>query len=239
MNTRQPMFNVPASVLAAIAAIAMVHVVRMLLPADLDVTLLLTLAFIPGRYLASAPALPGGEISAVTSFFTYMLVHGDLTHLVVNGIWMLAFGSAVARRVGGLRFWGFSILCGLAGAALHLALHFGELVPMVGASAAISGQMAGALRLMASAGTGTLAFGRAASTLPLASVWDTLRNPQILLFMFIWAALNVVFGMGYLELQGGGGGIAWEAHIGGFLCGLLSIGLFDARRRPHGITRIH
>ena len=99
--------------------------------------------------------------------------------------------------------------------------------------------MAGALRLMASAGTGTLAFGSATSTLPLASVWDTLRNPQILLFMFIWAALNAVFGMGYLEWQGGGGGIAWEAHIGGFLCGLLSIGLFDARRRPHGITRIH
>ncbi|MGI9385717.1 MAG: rhomboid family intramembrane serine protease [Methyloligellaceae bacterium] len=245
MTTRQPMFNVPASVLAAIGAVLIVHGVRALLPADLDVTLLLTLAFIPGRYVASAPALPGGEISAVTSLFTYMLVHGDLTHLLVNSIWMLAFGSAVAKRIGGLRFWGFSILCGLAGAVAHLAFHFGELVPVVGASAAISGQMAGALRFMASAGTGVLAFGGGAAV-PLASVWDTLRNPQILLFMAVWAGLNAIFGLGYLEFQGGGGGIAWEAHIGGFLCGLLIFGLFDPQNRrldpqdgPPEITRIH
>lgn len=239
MAARQPMFNVPSSVLVAIAAIVIVHMVRALLPADLDVTLLLTLAFIPGRYLVGASALPGGEISAVASFVTYMLVHGDLTHLLVNSIWMLAFGSAVAKRIGGLRFWAFSILCGLAGAAAHLAFHFGELVPVVGASAAISGQMAGALRFMASAGTGALAFGRSAAAIPLASVWDTLRNPQILLFMAVWGGLNAIFGLGYLEFQGGGGGIAWEAHIGGFLCGLLTFGLFEPRARPQEITRIH
>lgn len=235
MSDRQPMFNVPSSVLAAIAVLVVVHAVRSLLPLDVNHQLLLALAFIPGRYTGNAPALPGGEIADITSFVTYMLVHGDLTHLFINCIWMLAFGSAVAKRIGDARFLAFSLVCGLAGAFTHLVLHFGEFVPVVGASAAISGQMAGALRFMVASGVGALAFDRnSAAAAPLASVRETLTNPPFLAFLLIWVGLNLVFGLGYVQLSGTEGGIAWEAHIGGFVCGLLTIGMFDPvnRRRP-------
>ena len=70
------------------------------MPDEFDLTLLLALAFIPARYSGAALELPGGYLTAVTSFVTYMVVHAGWVHLVVNLVWMLAFGSAVARRVG-------------------------------------------------------------------------------------------------------------------------------------------
>ena len=233
MSQNQPIFNVPRSTLLALAALAAVHGVRLLLDAETDVQFLLTLAFIPARYAGVASQLPGGEIAALTSFVTYMFVHGDLMHLLVNGVWMLAFGSAVALRVGDGRFVLFSLACGIAGAVLHLALHFGALAPVVGASAAISGQMAAAVRFLFSAGGQRFAGDRRLMRLvPLASVWETLRNPRILVFIGVWFAINALFGTGLLQFQGAEGGIAWEAHLGGFTFGLVAFGLFDRRPGP-------
>ena len=103
-----------------------VQIVRGLLPDELDLTLLLALAFIPARYSGAALELPGGYLTAVTSFVTYMVVHAGWVHLLVNLLWMLAFGSAVARRIGDRKFLVFSVLCGIAGALTHLAFHYGE-----------------------------------------------------------------------------------------------------------------
>ncbi len=234
MNDRQPMFNVPRSVLIALGLVLAVHLLRISLGEEEGLRLLLALAFIPARYAANAPVLPGGETADFTSFVTYMFVHANWVHLIVNSIWMLAFGSAVAQRVGDLRFALFSLLCGVAGAALHLALHFGELVPVVGASAAISGQFAGAIRFVFSvSGSG---FGRdpqALRSVPLAPIWVTLQNPRILIFIVVWVGLNFLFGAGVGNFAGEGGSIAWEAHLGGFVVGLLTFGLFDRPfRRP-------
>src|SRR6478752_2108572 len=148
MAAREPIFNVPRSVAGVAAVLILVQIVRGLLPDELDLTLLLALAFIPARYSGAALELPGGYLTAVTSFVTYMVVHAGWVHLLVNVLWMLAFGSAVARRVGNGKFVVFSMLCGVAGAFTHLAFHFGDMAPVVGASAAISGQMAGALRFI-------------------------------------------------------------------------------------------
>lgn len=226
------MFNVPRSVLGALAVLVLVHVGRGFLPSEADLRLLLTLAFIPARYLPGGAALPGGAIADVTSFVTYMLVHGDMVHLLVNSVWMLAFGSAVAQRAGDARFLVFSIACGIAGAAVHLALHFGEPVPVVGASAAISGQMAGAIRFLFSGGGGRVPLGGDPRAVPLASVRRTLSDSRILLFVAIWAGLNALLGLGVVQFHGVSGGIAWEAHIGGFLFGLLAFGWFDPGMRP-------
>ena len=232
MNGRQPIFNIPGSVVWLLVIMAGLHLVRtQVLPTATAEELLLTLAFIPARYVVPAPIIPGGEWADVTSFVTYMLVHGDATHLIVNSVWMLAFGSAVAKRIGDLRFILFSVLCGIVGALAHLALHFGELVPVVGASAAISGQMAAAIRFMFGASrqiipsTGNLAFA------PLASIWQTLTDLRFLAFLAIWIALNMLFGLGGVNVNGTGSSIAWEAHIGGFLCGLFVFGFFDRSAR--------
>ena len=227
MAASEPILNVPRSVAGAAALMTGIQLIRGLLPDELDLTILLALAFIPARYSGAAAELPGGYPTAVTSFVTYMVVHAGWVHLGVNVLWMLAFGSAVARRVGDLKFLYFSVLCGVAGAFTHLAFHFGDMAPVVGASAAISGQMAGALRFIFRAqrlpGERTPDFIHA----PLMSLGQTLSDQRILLFLVFWVGINAYFGLGAVKIPGQEGGIAWEAHIGGFLCGLLLFGLFD------------
>jgi membrane associated rhomboid family serine protease len=234
MQRREPVFNVPAGVVGTLAAIVLIHIVRGFLPEELDIELLWTLAFVPARYGGTAAVIadiPGGDIAAVTSFVSYMFVHGDVTHLVVNGIWLLAFGSAVAKRVGNSRFLLFSLACGIAGALTHLAVYFGDVRPVVGASAAISGQMAAALRFMMS-GRGHISYSpESLAAIPLAPIGQTLRNPRILFIVALWAAINLLFGLGYSGLEGEAA-IAWEAHVGGFLFGLLGFGLFDRHNSP-------
>jgi membrane associated rhomboid family serine protease len=223
----QPMFNLPQSVVAAAAVMIAIQIIRSLLPDELSVEVLLALAFIPARYSGAAPDLPGGYLTAITSFVTYMVVHGGWVHLVVNLLWMAAFGSAVAKRVGDTRFLTFSIACGIAGAFTHLAFHFGEMAPVVGASAAISGQMAAAMRFVFSArpqpgGRMPNFVGAPLETLP-----ETLTNPRILFILGFWIVLNAFFGLGVVSIAGTEGQIAWEAHIGGFVFGLLCFGYFD------------
>jgi membrane associated rhomboid family serine protease len=228
----EAMFNVPPSVLIAAALMIAVQIVKGLLPDETGLQFLLTLAFIPARYSGAAAELPGGYVAAVTSFVTYMVVHAGWMHLLVNLLWMVAFGSAVARRVGGRKFFYFSILCGIAGALTHVAFHFGEMAPVVGASAAISGQMAAALRFVFSAqpqrGGGVPDFIGA----PLESLGRTLTDRRILIVLAVWVALNLIFGLGAVSIAGAEGSIAWEAHIGGFLFGLLSFGFFDGGSKP-------
>jgi membrane associated rhomboid family serine protease len=227
MAATEPILNVPRGVSAAAGLMIAIQLVRGLLPDDVDLTVLLALAFIPARYSGAAAELPGGYITSVTSFFTYMVVHAGWVHLVVNVLWMLAFGSAVARRVGDRKFVIFSVLCGLVGAVTHLVCHFGEMAPVVGASAAISGQMAGALRFIFRAPASTGARAPDLLSAPLMPLGVTLRDPRILFFLALWVAINAYFGLSAVRIAGQEGAIAWEAHIGGFLCGLLTFGLFD------------
>jgi membrane associated rhomboid family serine protease len=227
MAKSEPILSIPRSVAGASALMAAVQFIRGLLPDEIDLTVLLALAFIPARYSGAASELPGGYLTAVTSFVTYMVVHAGWVHLVVNLLWMLAFGSAVARRLGDLKFLYFSVLCGIAGALTHLAFHFGDTAPVVGASAAISGQMAGALRFIFNAeplrGQRTPDFAGA----PLMTLGQTFKDRRILLFLLIWVAINAYFGLSAVRIAGQEGGIAWEAHIGGFVCGMFLFGLFD------------
>jgi len=232
MTSQQRALNIPSGVLVAIFLMAGTHLLRISLPDDQGVAMLLGMAFIPARYAGAVTDIPGGDISALTSFITYMFVHGDWTHLLFNIMWMLAFGSAVAKRAGSVQFLIFSALCGVAGVLTHLALHFGELVPVVGASAAISGQMAGALRFMFGAQNADLASSRDIARVPLATIVSTLTNLKFLGFLGVWVLLNVLFGLGGVQLDNSGASIAWEAHIGGFVCGLLVFGAFDRAAKP-------
>ena len=148
MGGSEPMFNVPRIVVLTAVVMIAVQLIRMVSADEESVQFLLALAFIPARYSGAAADLPGGYLTAVTSFVTYMFVHSGWVHLSVNLLWMVAFASPVAKRIGDWRFLSFSALCGIAGALTHLAFHFGEMTPVVGASAAISGQMAAAMRFV-------------------------------------------------------------------------------------------
>jgi len=228
-RSRNPVFNVPTSVLIAMGVLLAVYIGLNLLPWEERLRLLLTLAFIPARYSSGGAELPGGPIADVTSFATYMLVHGSAVHLLVNGLWMLAFGSAIAKRVGGKRFFAFTLFCGVAAAFAHLLVHLGEAVPVVGASGAVSGHMAGAVRFLFGAKRPSPGLQTDLVSQPLATLRQTFTDRRILIFLAIWLAVNLLFGMGDVRLDGAGGSIAWVAHMGGFAAGLLGIGLFDTR----------
>ncbi len=230
----QPMFNVPPVVVAVLIVLCAVHGVReWLLPEDMDRLLVWSLAFVPGRYDSSALTdglIPGGRGAGIWSFVSYTLIHADWTHVGVNAIWLLAFGSPVARRFGAMRFLVFFALTIAAGALAHLATHAGELAPTIGASAGVSGMMAAATRFAFEAG-GPLDFRAAdrelAAHVPAAPLFVALRNPRVLGFVGVWFALNLLFGLGSVNFAGENQSIAWEAHVGGFLAGLLLFSLFD------------
>jgi len=230
----EPILNVPAIVVATLAAMAFVHAWRyFMLTQNEDIDFLLNFAFIPARYDATivpAGTFPGGWGAEIWTFVTYAFIHADLMHIGVNGVWLLAFGSAVARRLGPLRFLALFAVTAAAGAATHLATHVGEVFPMVGASAAISGFMAAAIRFAFQRG-GPLSMWRmqddAAYRVPAAPLMAALRDPRILAFLGAWFGINILFGVGSLGIPGAEQSIAWQAHIGGFLAGLLLFAVFD------------
>lgn len=236
----EPVFNLPKVVTWLSLVLIGVHLAdTYLLSRDLRYEVLLTFSFLPARYLPDAVALyqlPGGEAAKAWTFLTYAFLHGGWGHLFVNVMWMAVFGSAVARRFGTARFLLLSAVCAVAGAALHLSLHFGEAVPMIGASAAISGQMAAATRFVFDMGGPLGAMRRTdefAYRIPASSMAATLSNPRALMFLLVWFGVNFVFGIIPLPGAGEGSSVAWEAHIGGFVAGFLLFSLFDPvpRRR--------
>jgi len=227
----EPMFNVPGSVLAVLALLVAEHALLANLPNEWSTWLLLALAFIPARYSGYASALPGGDLAAVTSFLSYAVVHGSILHLGFNSAWLVAFGGAVAKRVGAAQFLLFSAFCAVAGAATFLALNINLMMPMVGASGAISGLMGGTMRFLFSAtdGGGLRALREDPESVPLMPLARSVTDPRVLVVTgtFILANILAVLGLGGVST----GGIAWEAHMGGYFAGLLAFGIFD-RKRP-------
>lgn len=240
---REPLFNIPSVIVTLLAVLALIHGVRtMLLSDDQDIWVLLNFAFIPARYDASVVlggVLPGGFGADVWTFVTYSLLHGSWMHLGVNGVWLLAFGSAVARRFGLLRFLSFFAVTAAAGAAMHLLTNAGSQAPMIGASAAISGAMAAAMRFAFQRG-GPLGSLRgdddAAFRVPAIPLSGVLSDARVLVFLAVWFGINILFGLGSQSITGGDEVVAWQAHIGGFLAGLLLFSWFDPRPGPAHFT---
>jgi membrane associated rhomboid family serine protease len=230
---RQRILNVPAVVVTLVVALGLIHAFLVLvLNTEQTTEVLLLFAFIPARYdPAVLPDVvwPGGQAADFWTFVTYALLHGDISHLIFNVVWLLAFGSPVAQRFGPLRFMAFMAVTAAAGAGVHLMTHFGELLPMIGASAAISGTMAAAIRFAFQRG-GPLASWRDradANRVPAAPLTTSLRDPRVLAFLAVWFGINLLFGLGPFSMPGIEQAIAWQAHIGGFVAGLLSFAAFD------------
>lgn len=228
-STRQPILNLPPVIAITIVVLVAIHALRLYwLDTDADMQVILDFAFIPIRELqpeAFAGLAAGG--ARVWSFLTYAFLHGDWTHVAINCFWLAAFGTPLARRFGAARFLAFSAIGAIAGAALHLAVFPNSLVPMVGASAAISAQMAGASRFVfQSGGPMWTRAGVGAYQRPAAPLSEIVRDRRVLAFLGVWFGINIVFG-----LTGGAGlsegAIAWDAHIGGFIAGLLLFRWFD------------
>jgi len=226
---RQPIFRAPPVVMWMIGTLAALHAARMWLPTGRAEDLAYEYGLVPARYsqafLQSRMADPGTVWEQAIPFISYMGLHNGWTHLVINCLFLLAFAPIVARRFGPLVFLVFFFVCGVAGALTYLAFNWGSPVPVVGASGAISGLMAAALRM-----------------LPVQSPWAVpgatqlapIFSRQILVFSAVLIAMNAVMGITGVNIGGETAQIAWQAHLGGFLAGLLLCGPFD-KLRPRSV----
>ena len=229
---REPILTLPGALTAYIALLAVIHLVRMLLPVDIDDLVIEMFGFIPKRYDSTLldVAFPGGSGAKVWTFVTYSLLHANLSHIGFNVLWLLPFGSALARRFGAVRFFVFMAVTAVAGALAHLVTHEHAVAPMIGASASVSGTMAAAIRFAFVRGS-FLSFSRgdadAAARVPALSLTRALRDGRVLAFLAVWFGVNIIFGIGSISIGTEGGSVAWQAHIGGFFAGLLLFSLFD------------
>jgi len=156
----------------------------------------------------------------VATLLTSMFLHGSWMHVLGNMLYLWVFGRNMEDLVGGVRFLLFYILCGLAAAAAQVMISPYSRVPTIGASGAIAGVMGAYLIRFPRARIITLVFFFFITTLELPAAF-------VLLFWFALQFLDsLVSGTNYT-----GGGVAYFAHIGGFIAGMLLIRLFPVRRR--------
>lgn len=228
-RTEPPAFNAPRVIIWLIAVCALVHFLRVSgFIGDKWLELF-------GFYSLRACGAPQDfspflvAASRIWRFVTYSFLHADWMHLTVNCVWMLAFGSVVARRLGAFRFLVLSAAGSAAGAALYLALYPSECALLIGASAAISAQVAATARLIFVQPFFTREMERPGSQMqPPLSLVETFTNRRALTFILLWLILNVLTGTTGIGAPGEGR-IAWEAHLGGFLAGLIFLGFLDRR----------
>ena len=198
-------FNTTPTVLILIAVNVGIHLVRLVLPGSWDEYIGILGAFSPPYFLSIIMG-EGSLLGFILLFspISYGFLHGDLLHLVINMAFLLAFGTAIDRRLGRVRFLGLYFICMLAGAGASLGLFFITLEQtfMVGASGAISGLFGAVLRM-------------------------TMTRAYVAIAVFV--GLNAIIGHTGLPSMGEVRAIAWEAHIGGLLAGFLLMPLFDRK----------
>jgi membrane associated rhomboid family serine protease len=156
------------------------------------------------------------------TLFTSMFMHGGWLHLGGNMLFLWIFGNNVEDSMGPVRFIAFYLLGGLAASGLQIVVNTNSLVPNIGASGAIAAVLGGYLVLYPRARVLTLVF--------LVVFFTFLQLPAIF-FLVIWFAEQAVFGLAGLN-DPTGGGVAYFAHVGGFVFGALTIKLFAKRVKP-------
>ncbi|MDZ7628398.1 MAG: rhomboid family intramembrane serine protease [Parvularculaceae bacterium] len=173
----------------------------------------------PIRFFAG-PANAGGLFAWASPLFTHVWLHAGIAHLLFNALWLVVFGSPLARRLRSpLRFLAFFMLCGAAGGLFYAFLNARDAAILIGASGGVTGLLGGLVRFaFQNPPRGSAGLHR----LPLS-------DRSVLTWSAIVIALNAsitVFGPG---VGAGDANVAWQAHIGGFLFGLVAFPLFDRR----------
>jgi len=161
-----------------------------------------------------------GNLGAWLTVFTAMFIHGGWLHILSN-MWVLfIFGDNVENRMGGINYLVFYLLSGVAAALLQAFLVPNSAVPMVGASGAIAGVLGAYMLLFPQA--------RVVSLVPIFFIFTTVELPAVI-FLLFWFVIQLFSGV--MALGGAAGsGIAWWAHIGGFLFGIAAVFFFTQRR---------
>ena len=261
---REPIFNVPPVVLGLAILLVAIYAAFSFARPQIQDLIIREYAFVPGRLTVSlwparaidllirANTDPSaldqvramrdlhvlGHGSKVWTLVTYAFLHGAWSHVLLNTVWLLAFGPPVARRLGAARFLVFMGVTSIAAALAHWALAPMDFMPLIGASGADSGLMGAAARFMFQPGAplGLHVFGsRASDHVPAASLAQMFVDSGPRIFLIIWFGTNFVFGAFAQSLGLSDMPVAWVAHVGGFVAGMLLFPLFDQKGRARAV----
>ena len=217
-----PRFTVPFVTVLMILANVAVFFYQVSLPQRAGQHLVMMYGMVPARVEA---AFSGGSVPlglALEPLITSMFLHSGWLHLIGNMWFLWIFGDNVEDELGHAGFLLFYMFCGVAAGVTHTIANWGSSLPAIGASGAIAGVMGAYLIFFPRAKVLTL--------VPLLVFFFTVRLPAIFL-IGIWFLMQFFSGVGSLGTDSGGG-VAWWAHIGGFILGMFLVwGLRQQRRQ--------
>ncbi|MEX0645930.1 MAG: rhomboid family intramembrane serine protease [Parvularculaceae bacterium] len=229
-SLRAPVFNVPPVVTLMIALVIGSYIGVGILPRSLQLWV--------GEFGGVSPRLlfggmqeDGGVLLAVFPLISHIFLHADLSHLLLNCVWLLAFGAPVAIRLGAQRalfdvssliFILFFILSGVFGALVFAALNPSLDTQLIGASGGVSGLLGAVIRTI---------FVRQVDLANVRQTFARLSDSRVITASIVILATNLLVGLFGAVLTSSGNDIAWEAHMGGYLFGLLAFPAFAAFTR--------
>jgi membrane associated rhomboid family serine protease len=181
---------------------------------------LFQIAFIPARFW-----LPGNWVPDVLTIIVSMFLHGGLLHIGSNMLYLWIFGDNVEDRLGHGKYLVFYLACGFLATYAHAFFSPGSRLPSIGASGAIAGVLGAYLVLYPHA--------RVLTIIPII-IFITIREIPAIFVLGIWFVLQLFSGVGSLGVTDAQdlGGVAYFAHIGGFIAGMILIVVFGGFRRP-------
>jgi membrane associated rhomboid family serine protease len=201
--------STPAMTLAIIALNTFCFLVEVAQPAYLQSSFIQHYALVPDRL-------------HFTALVTSMFLHGGWFHLIGNMWFLWVFGSHIEDALGSAKFLVFYLICGIASAMVQLMLNLGSPVPTLGASGAIAGVMGAFLILYPRVRVVTLIF--------IIFFITTVDIPAAFMLLY-WFAIQLISGLSSAGSFTDSGGVAWFAHVGGFLSGVVLVRVFPRVRR--------
>ncbi len=207
--------NYPAVNTVIIAANVLIYLVQMALQEDSLARFILKYGLVPVRYSVSEIASHFTFGEQALPFVSFMFIHGGFWHLLGNMWSLYIFGDNVEDTLGSVRYLLFYLLCGSASGLSHLFINWHSQVPTIGASGAIAGVMGAYLLLYPKS--------RILTLIPIFFIPYFVQLPAFF-FIGIWFILQFISAAG---ASAAGGGIAWWAHIGGFIFGIIFLKIFQ------------
>jgi rhomboid family protein len=212
----------PAITVALVVVNVLVFLYELTLSPDQLDAFLNAYALIPCEYTGQCAIDAGSPTPLFITQITSMFIHGGWDHLLGNMLFLLVFGIHVERSMGRLRFLLFYFVCGLGANALEILTAAGSDVPGIGASGAIAGVLAGYLLLYPSSHIDAL--------LPLGRFYWPAQVPAWI-FIGLWFLYQLVLSVISFGDLSGGGGVAYSAHVGGFITGIVLVKIFSRPER--------
>lgn len=215
LKNLDPRKSVPVVTLALILANALVFFHQLSLPPKAAEAFIYHNGLVPARisaFLAGSGRLPAGP--ALLPLFTCMFLHGGWLHIIGNMWFLWIFGANVEDRLGPALYLLFYMLCGLLSGVTQTIFSWGSHIPSIGASGAIAGVLGASIVFFPRA--------RILTLVPLIVFWFTARIPAVI-FIGLWFAIQFFSGVSSLSMPQSAemGGVAWWAHVGGFVMGAL------------------